>query len=399
MINFFYFYNKCSCDTFVALGNSTENHNVIFGKNSDRPYTEAQLITYGPRTRYSKGEQLKCTYISIPQVNETAAVLLSQPYWMWGAEMGTNEFGVAIGNEAVYSKEKLREKGLLGMDLLRLGLERGKTAKEALDVITELLEKYGQGGDCDVGSEFWTYHNSFIIADPQEAFVLETADKWWIAEKVKDIRSISNSLSIRGKGDFRREGIIQHAIEEEYCKDDKYFDFAMIFSDTPISEKFSPYSRPGRSLQLLTENKEEITPALMMEFLREHDVGICMHGYYESVGSQVSLLNKNLNRSIHWFTGSTRPCISVYKPYAFPVEGLKVLEPGPYDKVNPDWFWTQHTAFKKIDKNKLKEIEATLINKVNQILLEGDKISDEEFLNKIKRVNSEAWKKSVDMIN
>ncbi len=69
MINFFYFYNKCSCDTFVALGNSTENHNVIFGKNSDRPYTEAQLITYVPRTRYSKGEQLKCTYISIPQVN------------------------------------------------------------------------------------------------------------------------------------------------------------------------------------------------------------------------------------------------------------------------------------------------------------------------------------------
>ncbi len=399
MINFFYFYNKCSCDTFVALGNSTENHNVIFGKNSDRPYTEAQLITYVPRTRYSKGEQLKCTYISIPQVNETAAVLLSQPYWMWGAEMGTNEFGVAIGNEAVYSKEKLRDKGLLGMDLLRLGLERGKTAKEALDVITELLEKYGQGGDCVVGSEFWTYHNSFIIADPREAYILETADKWWIAEKVNDVRSISNSLSIRGKGDFRRKGIIQHAIEKEYCKDDKNFDFAMIFSDTPIPEKFSPYSRPGRSLQLLTENKGKIKLALMMEFLREHDVRICMHGYYESVGSQVSLLNNNLSRSIHWFTGSTRPCISVYKPYAFPAEGFKVLKPGPYDKVNPDWFWTQHTAIKKIDKNKSKEIEATLINKVNQILSEEDKISDEEFLNKIKRVNSEAWKKSVDMIN
>jgi dipeptidase len=33
------------CDTLVALGNSTKDGNVVFGKNSDRQQSEAQLIT------------------------------------------------------------------------------------------------------------------------------------------------------------------------------------------------------------------------------------------------------------------------------------------------------------------------------------------------------------------
>ena len=206
------------CDTLVALGNSTEDGSIIFGKNSDRPFNEVQLITYSPKMSFEKGDKLKCTYIEIPQVSETNATLLSQPYWIWGAEMGANEYGVVIGNEAVYTHEKLRSSGLLGMDLLRLSLERGKTAKEAIEIMIELLEKHGQGGGCAYDDPNWMYHNSFIIADTKEAFVFETADRWWIVEKVKNIRSISNNLTIRGKGDMRKKGIIQHAIERKYCK-------------------------------------------------------------------------------------------------------------------------------------------------------------------------------------
>ena len=128
------------CDTYVALGNATKSGNVIFGKNSDRRGNEAQLITYNPRRSYSSEEMLKCTNIEIPQVSETAAVILSQPFWMYGAEIGVNEHSVVIGNEAVSSKEPLKDTGLLGMDILRLGLERGKSAKEALNVMIDVLE-------------------------------------------------------------------------------------------------------------------------------------------------------------------------------------------------------------------------------------------------------------------
>ena len=393
------------CDTLVVLGNSTEDGNVVFGKNSDRPQAEAQLITFGPKKHYSKGDEVKCTYISIPQAKETAAIIMSQPFWMFGCEMGSNEHGVVIGNEAVYSKEKYQEIGLLGMDLLRLGLERGKSAKEALEVITDLLERYGQGGSCAYNQQGWIYHNSYIIADNNEAFVLETADKWWIVEKVKEIRSISNNLSIRGKGDLRRKGIIQHAIDRGYCKDDDDFDFAMIFSDPQIPNNFSPDSRDGCTFNMLKENRKIITPSLMMDFLREHDVGICMHGSFQSTGSQVSHLKKDVKNSVHWFTGGSLPCLNVFKPYIFPTEGQKfsVKKPGPYSEINSNWFWSRHKEFikpykkrsikpeKQVYLDKLAQIEKGLITEEKTIANQASSLSENEYLNKYIDLNKKAW--------
>ena len=65
---------------------------------------------------------LQCTYIEIQQVAHTHAVILSKPAWIWGAEMGSNEHGVCIGNEAVWTKlsclDDLEER-LIGMDFVR----------------------------------------------------------------------------------------------------------------------------------------------------------------------------------------------------------------------------------------------------------------------------------------
>lgn len=66
----------------------------------------------------------------------------------------------------------------------RLGLERSSSATEALEVITQLLEKYGQGGPCSKSDPTLVYHNSFIIADATTAWVLETSGKHWVAEQI-----------------------------------------------------------------------------------------------------------------------------------------------------------------------------------------------------------------------
>eukprot|EP01083_Nonionella_stella_P221742 791935_1 len=98
------------CDTFVAYPPSTPEGMVVFGKNSDRPAGEAQSIRQYPwKRRNNENDMLQCTYISIPQVEKTNAVLLSQIDWMWGAEMGANDCGVIIGNEAVWTNEEIKQ--------------------------------------------------------------------------------------------------------------------------------------------------------------------------------------------------------------------------------------------------------------------------------------------------
>jgi len=391
------------CDTLVALGNSTADGKVIFGKNSDRLSNEVQLITYLPHIKHDKGQEVECTYITIPQVSETAAIIMSQPWWMFGCEMGCNEYDVVIGNEAVYTKERIKRTGLLGMDLLRLGLERGKTAKEALDIIIDLLEKHGQGGNCAYGAKM-KYHNSFIIADPSEAYVLETADDWWIVENVKDVRSISNNISIRGKGDSRKDGIVQHAVEKGYCKDDNDFDFVKAFSSGyPLPDPPPIHTRDGCTLNQLKTNKGEITEEMMMDFLRSHEAGVCMHGDFESTGSQVSLLRKD-KKSIHWFTGTTLPCVSTYKPYTFPVESQRVSEPGPYKEMERDWFWKAHaeilqnTSKPKYFEKEVQSIDADTLVKMKELLSIEDTIDEEEFIHKIGVINLEAWDKTIKLI-
>ena len=77
------------CDTFVVLPDATLNGEVIFAKNSDRPAGEIQDVVRIPSQSHNSKKLLKCTYISIPQVDKTNAVILSKPRWMWGGRNGS----------------------------------------------------------------------------------------------------------------------------------------------------------------------------------------------------------------------------------------------------------------------------------------------------------------------
>ncbi|MEN8180058.1 MAG: C69 family dipeptidase [Pseudomonadota bacterium] len=297
------------CDTFVALPDATRNGDLIFGKNSDRPNGEIQDVMNIDAQHYAPDDILQCTYIQIPQVRQTNAVILSKPRWMWGAEMGANEHGVVIGNEAVWTTEPYAETGLLGMDLLRLGLERGATARDAMQVIIDLMEEHGQGGNC--AEHFaMNYHNSYLIADESEAWVLETAGRYWVAEKVtQGTRSISNGLSIRGKGDLR------HPKLERLVASEEGLDFAGMFSPGGGADTLSPLSREGRVRQLCQLNEGEFSVETAKSILRDHAGGICMHGDFETRGSQVSVLGQGEQE--HWFVEGPFPCREKYRPRGF----------------------------------------------------------------------------------
>lgn len=190
------------CDTLCAFSPYAEQGTVLFAKNSDRSPNEPHLVIHVPEKEHIAGSPLKLTYITIPQVKYTYAAVLCKPSWIWGAEMGVNSASVEIGNEAVFTKVKRGPEALIGMDLVRLALERCETAEKAVELITSLLEKYGQGGNCGFDHEFF-YDNSFLIVDPKEGYVIETAGKRWAVVKVSGKHAISNRLSIRKEHIYR----------------------------------------------------------------------------------------------------------------------------------------------------------------------------------------------------
>ncbi len=143
------------------------------------------------------GGTLRTQYLELADKG-AAATVLARPEWFWGAEHGVNEHGVAVGNEMVNTVDDpgAFPPALIGMDLVRLGLERARHAEEAVDVMTGLLERHGQGGvgDADNGIAYWS---SFLVADPAAAWVLETSGRRWAARPVTGGAAISNRLTLR----------------------------------------------------------------------------------------------------------------------------------------------------------------------------------------------------------
>ena len=188
------------CDCLVALRGHTRDGVTLFAKNSDRPATERQDFVWVP-PRCDTGP-VRTTHIEIePHDGTTLACALSVPSWCWGAEHGVNEAGVAIGNETIYTTEDPRgaPDALTGMDLVRIALERCDSASAAVGTIAGMIDRYGQGGsghDTSHGGRPRPYWSSFLVADRDAAFVVETSGNTVESMRVEGTWAISNRTTI-----------------------------------------------------------------------------------------------------------------------------------------------------------------------------------------------------------
>jgi len=315
------------CDTMVMV----RPQGVLFAKNSDRDPNEAQLLEWHPRRTHPAGAAVRATWIEIPQVPETHAVLLSRPFWMWGAEMGANEHGVVIGNEAVFTDQPYARVGLTGMDLLRLALERTTTAAEAVEVIIGLLERHGQGGGCGHEKRGFTYHNSFLAADAREAFVLETAGRLWEVERVEaGARSISNGLTIPGFAD-------------------RHSDFLKTRVSACRARQARTQARAGEAAgveDLMAVLRDHGAAAPTYRLLNGAMGAPCMHAGGVATGSQTTaswVAELTPAGARHWVTATAAPCTGLFKP----VEVGRPLDLGasPTDRFDPGTLWWRHERF------------------------------------------------------
>jgi secernin len=318
------------CDAAVASGAHTRSGRLLFAKNRDRKLGECQPFLQFQPAYHPAGAEVACTHVAIPQVRDTFAVMGHSPWWVWGFEHGVNERGVVVGNLAVFSREAPEETpGLIGMDLVRLGLERGASARGALDVITGLLEAHGQGGAA-LAPGGSGYHNSFLLADGREAWILETTGRRWAARRA-ECDALSNHLCLAADWSDASADLEASARSAGYWNQDGPVDVAAAYRNEHVPGMISD-GRQSRALSLLRASNDHDTRS-MQSLLRDHLDGgaappagatpederyytLCMHS--EPVGTTTASLVVELPENPEtawpvWISFGT-PCSGVFLP-------------------------------------------------------------------------------------
>lgn len=321
------------CDTLVAVHDDA----VWLAKNSDREPGEAQAIEHAPA-----GERR-------PDAPDHGlgppkhAAILCRPVWMWGAEMGVNARGVAIGNEAVFTRAPVPDRGLTGMDLLRAALGHADTAREAIDVIAHLLERHPQGGVMGFRDRNFRYHSSFAVADPTEAWIVETAGQRWAAQRVRDgVRAISNALTLDVGHDLASDDVrrSKRGFAAAWGKPSYR---ALAGADVRRARHEAAVG-PGRSLQDFLHGLRSHGGEHPLAGWRSRQP--CAHASWwptraagQTTGSLIARLAPGDIRV--WATGTSSPCLSVFKPVDLDGRAL-AREVAPSVRRDETSLWWRH---------------------------------------------------------
>ncbi len=348
-----------------------EKGKIHFAKNSDREPDEAQIVEIIPSRDHLPGSSLKTTYIEIPQVSHTFGIIISRPYWMWGAEMGVNEFGVAIGNEAIFTKRK-REKqiGLIGMDLLRLALERARDRFEAADVITSLVKKYGQEGPCGHRNKKLKYDNAFLITDGSGAIILEIYGREWAQKEVHHTTSISNIISFTTDYDIASDNLMDKA-SKKVIENGKLNIFKS-YSDW-LYTTFAGGKQRKELFKKLTEGKKEFQLFDILNIMRSHQIkdfhpargsngDLCMHTgdplirISQTAGSLV-VEYESEEKFYVYATGTPLPCTSFFIPVDFKMKEFIPGDTKPHGVYTPGSWWWEHEILNRYLSTRWKLAE------------------------------------------
>ncbi|NPD44223.1 MULTISPECIES: dipeptidase [unclassified Lentimicrobium] len=231
----FSFISYSCTNLIVTKGASTDGSTMMVYTNDGEWLYHLKMF---PHQKHESEEVIQFKFprtekfLDIPQPLET--------YKKLGFHM--NEYDVAIGETTFTGREELWNKNLplKYWHLMSLALDRSKTAREAIEVITSLVEEYGYGSEGE----------SFSIIDPNEAWILEmigTGDGKpganWVAMKIPDgaISAHANKARI---GTFPLDdpenciyskNVISFAIEKGFYDPNSGNPFAFNLAYNPIS--------------------------------------------------------------------------------------------------------------------------------------------------------------------
>ena len=316
---------------------------------------------------------MRLTHLLIPQAEETYEVILTKAFWTYGCEIGINEFGLAMGEEAVYTGESSKEDrdGIIGPDLTRLALERARNCREAIQIMTTLLEQYGQGGSAELKGNSH-FDSSFLMSDVHEAYILETAGRHWALKKIPSIGAISNLLVIGSDWD-----------EISLKSGQPKVDWSKTYGIPEIPPTLGAAERRAITENCLTSAKGNFDVKTAFKLMRQHGEGyhpatadihrnICVHAgpqetrWWQADGAMVTDVDSD--DTIAWCTATSGTCVSIFKPVFLGLDPPDI-GPIPTECFDPRSLWWRHELLHR-------RAMADFDNSVPEIREEFDAIED-----------------------
>ena len=172
--------NSFACTNLIVGKNASTDGSTIVSYSADSYGLFGELYHY-PAATYPKGTMLKVyewdtgKYLGeIEQARQTYNVVGNM-----------NEYQVTIGETTFGGRPELADStGIIDYgSLIYIGLQRSRTAREAIKIMTDLVQQYG----------YYSEGESFTIADPNEIWIMEMIGKGpgirgavWVAVRVPD---------------------------------------------------------------------------------------------------------------------------------------------------------------------------------------------------------------------
>lgn len=337
------------CDMVVAVARATVAEHALFGHNCALPPRHRITLTRAAGRPFAFGEKCRTQLLELEQVRHTFTVVGAQPDGCWGFVHGINEHKLAVGFSPLQPRLASPGPGLLGTDLVRLTLERCRSARQALGFVTGLLQQYGRGAG-GAPPALDEHDPAFLLADPEEAFAIEAAGGYWVAQEVGAVRAVSDVRVVRQDWDRIAPGLAEVAIAHQWWPGDgSKLDFAgALGEDGP--ERGPGLRRWGRATLLLEQQNGFLDGPFLRRVLSDHgdelgdevpsrqgagSLSLCQHmagrGRDTNAASFVAELDGSPARlSMAWFAFGP-PCQSVFLP-VFPQSEL----PDPLCDAGPD---------------------------------------------------------------
>lgn len=187
-----------ACTNFIVGKKASVDGSVICSYNADDYGMFIGLCHY-PAGKHAKGEMrkifdwdTKVYHGEIPEAADTYNVIGN-----------INEYQVTIGETTYGGREEMVDStGIIDYgSLIYIGLQRSKTAREAIQVMTSLANTYGYNSEGE----------TFTICDPNEAWIMEMMGKGpgskgvvWVAQRIPDDAICAHANQSRiGKFDMK----------------------------------------------------------------------------------------------------------------------------------------------------------------------------------------------------